>query len=116
MIMNIIGIGIDLEIISRFRRLLYKKRRHFYSSFLTDPEIKYCLKKSDPYPSFAAIFSAKEAVIKALPKPVLPKDIEIIRKRNKLTALVKTQRGIRIFVSISHTRDYAAAIALAVRQ
>lgn len=110
--MNIIGIGIDIEEVFRFRKLPYKKNKNFYAKIFTADEIKYCLAKPDPYPHFCARFSAKEAVIKAMPKPVHPKDIEILFRNAKISARIKNRASPNIFVSISHSRKYSTAVAL----
>ena len=110
--MKIIGIGIDIENISRFRKLPYGKNRGFYRKIFTTKEIKYCLSKPDPYQHFSARFSAKEAVIKAWLKPVNPKDIEIIRASDSLSARIKKRKDLSIFVSMSHTHELAASIVV----
>lgn len=112
--MKITGIGVDIENIFRFRKLPYKKNRHFYEKIFTESEIKYCLSKADPYPHFAARFAAKEAVIKALPKPVLPIDIEIIRKSDKIDVRIKNNKKAKIFASLTHVKDTAAAVAAVI--
>ena len=122
--MKILGIGIDLENISRFRKLPCKKNRHFYEKIFTAGEIKYCLVKTDPYPSFAARFAAKEAVIKALPfdklragsKQVSRKDIEISLKSGNIDVRIRGLKNLKIFVSMTHTKEVAAAIAIITRR
>ena len=113
--MNILGVGIDIENISRFRKLPYKKYKNFYNKIFTESELKYCLSKKDPYPHFAARFSVKEAVIKALSKPVMPKDIEVIRKPNAVNVRIKNRKDLIIFASLSHAGKYSAAIVISVR-
>ena len=113
--MIILGVGIDIENISRFRKLPYKKKKYFYDKIFTKAEIKYCLDKSDPYPHFAARFSAKEAVIKSLPKPVHPKNIEISIKSDNINVRVKGRKNLKVFVSMTHTKEFSAAIALTMR-
>ncbi len=60
-----IGIGIDLVDIDRFRRSLERtpsmRRRLF-----TDVELAYVAAKADQVPSLAARFAAREAAMKAL--------------------------------------------------
>lgn len=111
--MNIKGIGIDIEEISRFRKLPYKRKRSFYDKIFTSKEITYCLGKRDPYPHFAARFAAKEAVAKAIGVSVYKaRGIEIGNNKDGLpSAKVRGLRG-RIAISLSHTKDIAAAIAL----
>lgn len=110
--MRIIGIGIDIENISRFKKLSHGKNKGFYRKIFTAREIKYCLSKADPYQHFSARFSAKEAVIKALPKAIDCKDIEIIRKSDNINVRIKNRKDLVVFASLSHTREYAAAIVM----
>ena len=60
-----IGIGVDVVEIERFRRSLQRtpsmRRRLF-----TPAELAYVEPKSDPVPSLAARFAAREAVMKSL--------------------------------------------------
>ena len=114
--MIIVGIGIDIENIYRFRKLSYKKDKKFYDKIFTSGEIKYCLSKADPYPHFAVRFSAKEAVIKALPKPANLKDIEIIRKSDTINVRIKNRKDLIVFASLSHTKEIAAAFAIVERR
>ena len=115
--MNIIGLGVDIEDIGRFRKLQFPKNKSFYQKIFTPREIKYCLSRPDPYPSFAARFAAKEAVIKALPAlgGALPKSvknfhaIEILMKNKKPQVSLK---GFKILVSLSHEKDKAIAMAI----
>jgi holo-[acyl-carrier protein] synthase len=113
--MNIKGIGADIADIKRFRKLPYKSNSDFYKKIFTEAEIKYCLRKDDPYPSFAARFAAKEAVIKALGSTVYrARSVEILNEKSgKPTVKVKSQKSkVKIMVSLSHTNDYAIAFAL----
>lgn len=60
-----IGIGVDVVDIDRFRRSLERtptmRRRLF-----TDAELAYVEPQADPVPSLAARFAAREAVMKSL--------------------------------------------------
>jgi holo-[acyl-carrier protein] synthase len=60
-----IGIGIDLVDIERFRRSL-ERTPSMRTRLFTDVELAYVAAKSDPVPSLAARFAAREAVMKAL--------------------------------------------------
>jgi holo-[acyl-carrier protein] synthase len=62
----VLGIGIDLIEIDRIRRAWQRHGERFLSRIFTDEELDYCLPKSDPAPSLAARWAAKEAVAKAL--------------------------------------------------
>ncbi len=110
-------IGTDIEQIGRFRKLLYKNNQSFYKNIFTLGEIKYCLSKADPYPHFAARFSAKEAVVKAVGGSVYQaKDIEVVNdKDGKPLIKLKTKNlklKTKVLISLAHTKDYAIAFAI----
>ena len=110
---SIRGIGVDIAEVKRFRKLPYKSNFSFYGKVFLEAEIRYCLSKVDPYPHFAARFSAKEAIIKATNKKVSNlENIEISNSGNGYPrAKVKNIKG-KILISLSHTKDQAIAIAI----
>jgi len=61
----VVGVGIDVVDIDRFRRSLQRtptmRRRLF-----TDTELDFVASQADPAPSLAARFAAREAVMKSL--------------------------------------------------
>jgi holo-[acyl-carrier protein] synthase len=61
----IIGIGIDLVDIERFRRSL-ERTPSMRTRLFTEVELAYVAPKVDPVPSLAARFAAREAVMKSL--------------------------------------------------
>lgn len=100
----------DIADIGRFRKLPHQKNKSFYQKIFTKREIAYCLKKTDPYPSFAARFAAKEAIIKCVPVSVTNlRNIEIVMNKKKPQARVK---GFNILLSMSHENDKAIAVAI----
>ena len=60
-----IGIGVDAVEIERFRRSL-ERTPSMRTRLFTAEELAYVQPKSDPVPSLAARFAAREAVMKAL--------------------------------------------------
>lgn len=112
-------IGIDTACISRIRKAL--DNAAFKARVFTQSEIEYCDGKPDGVQSYAGIFCAKEAVVKALGvgfgNGIMPCDIEIahddfgapyvIAHGNAKSVL--RDRDIR--VSISHDGDNAVAVA-----
>ncbi len=60
-----IGIGVDVVEIARFRRSL-ERTPTMRERLFTDVELAYVAPKADPVPSLAARFAAREAVMKAL--------------------------------------------------
>lgn len=113
------GVGIDMESVEHFRSRPYAKNRVFYQKIFTSAEIKYCLGRAEPSQHFAARFAAKEGVIKALgKKEVSLKKIEIISKKNGQPTVkiqdTRDKKQTKILISLSHTKDYAIAVAVLV--
>jgi holo-[acyl-carrier protein] synthase len=120
---KIIGIGTDILEVERFESSLNQHGEKFIEKLFTSNEIAYCKKYNDPKERFTARFCAKEAVAKALGTGFGEKlrfhDIEILNQSSgkplvKLSkeASIKFQFP-KIEVSISHTKTYACAIAVA---
>lgn len=61
----IVGLGVDLIEVERVKRAHLKHGKRFLERLFSPAEAAYCLKKTDPYPSLAGRFAAKEAAIKA---------------------------------------------------
>jgi len=45
---DILGIGVDVESIDRFRNRLKGKNKKFYERIFTPLELEYCFNKKDP--------------------------------------------------------------------
>ena len=115
-------VGVDLIEIQRIRRALDRHGDSFKERCFTEHEIAYCDSKPNPPQHYAGRFAAKEAVGKALGTGVYFtwKEIEI-RGRPKpgvhlsgRTARAAERLGAtRIDVSMTHSRELAAAIAVA---
>jgi holo-[acyl-carrier protein] synthase len=116
-------IGTDIIEISRIDYLRGKYPK-FCSRIFTSREIAYCEQKKYPSQHYAARFAAKESILKALGKEDIGsipfKDLEIINGPSgkpevyfygKARALIQ-KKGIKeIKVSLSHSKNYAIAIA-----
>lgn len=115
------GVGIDLIEIDRIRQTIEKHGTHFYKKVFVEREIAYCLSHKDPAPPLAARFAAKEAIAKALGtgfgKTVSFLDIEITndelgRPSVELSdSLNESFNFPQILVSMSHSKEFATAIA-----
>ncbi|WP_100934732.1 holo-ACP synthase [Candidatus Chlamydia corallus] len=121
--MEIIHIGTDIIEISRIRKAIAIHGKRLLDRIFTAREQEYCLEKTDPIPSFAGRFAGKEAVAKALGTGigsiVAWKDIEIFKISQRpdvfLPTHVYTKIGIsKVILSISHSKDYATATAIAL--
>jgi holo-[acyl-carrier protein] synthase len=125
--MSVLGVGLDLEPVDSFRRKKFSASKAFYARLFSASEIAYCRGFRDPAVRFAARFCAKEAIVKAL-RPVLPCnvfDFEVrndelgapqVFQRSKKTALRRVLVRHEILISITHTDDLAAAVAILVRK
>lgn len=116
------GIGTDIVEIDRIRRIHQTHGERFLQKIFTTVEREYCFSKSNPYASLAARFAAKEAVAKALGtgigRSLKWKEIEIHREARHPQVVVPnsllSSLGVKsIFLSISHCRKYATAVAIA---
>ena len=121
----ILGIGIDIIEVARIAASLEKFGHRFGKRILSPDEIAYCLSHRRPAPFVAARFAAKEAISKAFGTGIGVQlgwqDMEIAHKdsgepyvilHGKGKKLFDARRAKNIFVSISHTREYAAVMAV----
>ena len=60
------GLGIDSVQVDRIKKASKRWGKSFLRRLFTDRELDYCFRHKNPYPSLAARFAAKEALIKAL--------------------------------------------------
>jgi len=124
---RVIGMGIDIVDIPRFRKILATRGDRFIDRIFLPSEQKYCGAKPNPWIHYAGRFAAKEAIAKAfgtgIGKEIAWLDIEIISSDSKAPVvklsrhagqLVRRRRTKNILVSISHTHAYTAAVALLV--
>ncbi len=114
---NIIGVGTDIVETNRVKELIEKKPE-FLDRVFTQTEIDYCKSKKNKYQHFAVRFAGKEAVVKALSlKETALKDIAITNQTDgKPHASVKNKNDIAIHLSLSHSKDYAVAYAVAIKK
>jgi phosphopantetheine--protein transferase-like protein len=62
---NSFSVGIDVEPIDSFKSVNDFREDPFYQMNFSPSEISYCLLQSHPLASFAGLFAAKEAIVKA---------------------------------------------------
>ena len=112
-------VGVDIIEIERVRRAL--ERSGFRERCFTEAERAYCDSRRDPAESYAARFAGKEAVGKALGCGVrfTWKDVEIVgrpkpsvRLSGRTAAFADTVAAGPIDLSMTHSREIAAAIAV----
>ncbi len=121
----IIGIGVDIVEIERFKTLTERWGERLLSRIFTQREIDYCLSKKNPYQHLAGRFAAKEAISKAISTGWSGifkwKDVEVLNdERGKPFVIVYNQlkeqfNSCLFHVSISHSLNYAVSFAVIER-
>ncbi len=112
-----VGVGIDLLEIDRLERALARHPRLAERVF-TRAERDYAEARARPGRHLAARFAAKEAVVKALglSGPFGLGQIEVVAGEPPLVRLsgpaAAAAAGRRVDVSLTHSRDFAAAVAI----
>jgi holo-[acyl-carrier protein] synthase len=111
------GIGIDVIEIERVERAL-ERRPRLRERLFTEAELAYADERVRPGRHLAARFAAKEAVIKALgARGLSPREIEVVAGEPPAIAVrgaaARASGGREISVSLTHSREVAAAVALA---
>jgi len=125
----IIATGVDIIEISRIKNAAIRWKRDFLKRIFTDNELKYSNERTTSYQHLAARFAAKEAVLKAFgngwANRVEWKDVEVwneesgkpnVRLSGQLEKLSKEQGVTDIVISMSHTRTYAVANAILIKE
>jgi holo-[acyl-carrier protein] synthase len=116
-------IGIDLLDVDRLERAL-ERRPRLADRLFRPGELEYARSRPRPAMHLAARFAAKEAAVKALAGDVVPlRDVEIEGggdepprlRLHGAAADAARRRGIMLDVSLTHTRELAAAVVSARR-
>lgn len=115
----ILGIGIDIVDIDRFRKAIERWGEPFTKRLFTEDELLYCFKKKRPEVHLAARFAAKEAFFKAIGiREGIRRfrDISILRTDDGKPVLsVPTLPAVvRLHLSISH--DSGSCVAQVVAE
>lgn len=111
------GVGIDLLEIGRLERALERHPRLAKRVF-SEAEREYAAARARPGRHLAARFAAKEAVVKALGLSggFGLREVEVLAGEPPTVRLsgraAEAAAGERIEVSLTHSRDFAAAIAV----
>ena len=119
----IVGIGNDIIEIERIEKAISKEG--FKNKVYTQRELKNIEKRGNRTETYAGIFSAKEAISKAIGTGVREfslTDLEILNDdlgkpyvvvSEKLDKILKTKKeDYQIEISISHSKKYATAMAI----
>jgi phosphopantetheine--protein transferase-like protein len=103
-------VGIDIEEVDSMPRANDFREDEFYKMNFSSAEIAHCILQSNPYASFAGLFAAKEAIVKA-------NNANRSKLFNTITINHDTE-GKPVYsgfnLSISHTNNLAVAVAIPV--
>lgn len=120
----ILGVGFDLVDVGELQEEVEAKREEWLRRVFTATEREYCERQADPYRSFAGTFAAKEGALKALGTGWTDQsdllDVQVSHNDgrpgislNGPVLEVSQRMGVKTtFVSISHTKNYAAAVVV----
>lgn len=123
--MNVVGVGIDLVEVDRFRRSL-ERTPSMVERMFTEVERTYALAASDPTERLAVRFAAKEAVMKAMGVGLGAfgfHDVEVLRAEGGQPSLgvygpalqLAEERSIVHWeISLTHTATSAGAVVVAL--
>ncbi|ALF20122.1 holo-ACP synthase [Fusobacterium nucleatum] len=119
----IVGIGNDIIEIERIEKAISKEG--FKNKVYTQKELENIKKRGDRVETYAGIFSAKEAISKAVGTGVREfslTDLEILNDdlgkpyvvvSKKLDKIIKSKKeDYQIEISISHSKKYVIAMAI----
>ena len=100
--------GIDIEEVAALPRTNDFREEEFYKMNFAPSEIAYCILQPDPYVSFAGLFAAKEAIVKA--------DNSFRSRPFHTIVITHEAEGKPAFgdfsLSVSHTNNLAVAVAV----
>ncbi|MFQ3611294.1 MAG: holo-ACP synthase [Fimbriimonadales bacterium] len=120
--MTLRGIGIDAIEIERIARACARHPK-FVERILTPAERNYCLHKgSNSVQHIAGRWSAKEAIAKAVGRPLRWQEVEVLPDPNGKPTVYLSGESAQVvqpgtlLVSITHTRTLASAVALWVSE
>ena len=120
----IYGTGIDIIEVERIAKVM-ERDLGFRDKIYTEGEIAYCEPKKNKYQHYAARFSAKEALMKAIGTGwrfgIRFADIDVyhddlgqphVRLTGKAKELAEQEGFSKIHVSLSHVKQLATAIVI----
>ena len=121
----IVGIGNDIIEIERIEKAISKES--FKDKIYTQRELENIKKRGNRAETYAGVFSAKEAISKAIGTGVREFsliDLEILNDdlgkpyvvvSEKLDKIIKSKKeNYQIEISISHSKKYATAVAMVI--
>lgn len=116
---QILGIGIDIENINRFKKIKLSRENNFLNRIFTTHELDYCFSKKNIASSLATKYAGKEAVIKALSmidnRSLSYKEIEIINNSSgapRVRLIWDKGKKYQILISLSNETERAVGVAI----
>jgi holo-[acyl-carrier protein] synthase len=115
------GVGIDLIEIERVERAL-ERRPGLGARVFSDAELEFAASRPRPGQHLAARFAAKEAALKSLGIAGLRlHEVEVVGGGDEAPRLrlhgraaeVAAERGVELDLSLTHSREIAAAVVVA---
>ncbi len=111
-----ISTGVDIIEVKRIKNVI-RSNKKFLQKVYTPVEVEYCLARKNKWQHFAVRFAAKEAVWKALGrKDIWHRDITVKNGPSGEPCVILSGRHKkvqgRVSLSLSHTEDYAVAVAV----
>ncbi|MFH1689939.1 MAG: holo-ACP synthase [Candidatus Eisenbacteria bacterium] len=116
------AIGMDVVELDHFTEVVDRSRPGFLQRLFTQREIDQCERFNDRMASYAAVFAAKEAFLKALRTGLAPgirwTDVEVVHDESGAPSIVA--RGLclellgegRTHASLTHSKRSAAAVVV----
>lgn len=104
------SIGVDIQDVAALPKADDFREDSFYTANFSAEEISYCILQNDPYASFAGLFAAKEAIVKA--------DNRLRSLQFNRIVITRDDNGKPLYsgiqLSVSHTKDNAVAAAVKI--
>jgi phosphopantetheine--protein transferase-like protein len=117
MVMRTLSIGVDIEDLGVWERLVANPRWRWFAPLFAMDELTYCSKQKSRAASLGGLFAAKEAVLKALwPSMELTVRRIAISHYNERPVVLVDRSALCDWVcdvSISHSRLSVVAVCLA---
>jgi holo-[acyl-carrier protein] synthase len=118
----IVAVGIDMIELVRIKRVWHNHPHRFLYRHFTAEEITFCRSQVDPLPSIAARFAAKEAFQKCWHEAHGWQDVWVVRDdlkpRLEFAEHLRRQieaEGFAVHLSLTHSKDHAAAVVVLER-
>jgi holo-[acyl-carrier protein] synthase len=121
----IAGVGVDVLAVSRMARELERDREGFRAQLFSPAEVAECEARRAPPRHYAALFAAKEALLKALAAGTLDTGVyreaevlgagegrPVFRLRRRLRRLARRRGVASVHLALSHDREMATAFVV----